>query len=128
MIMTTRRILTLAVLLAMTAGFSGCGDIKVKDLDLSENTEETDMVFDQIQNNREIFEAFLVRVMDNPDNMRWIMENGRFVRYMYLDDNMEYIIDHNENMDEFIVVNVGNMLERDSTFMQEWKSELEDEQ
>ena len=54
---------TVAILL-ITAGFTSCSDSGSSKINLSENEQQKEEVFDQIMNNQQMFNDFMNRMMD----------------------------------------------------------------
>ncbi|MFO7933962.1 MAG: hypothetical protein R6U78_07765 [Bacteroidales bacterium] len=117
---TTIRTMMLSVFLIMAGWFTACSDIEVDEIDLANNAQEKDVVFDQILHNETLLNEFLIRVKNDPESLHWMMENQVFMEDMFSEEHLEYIVEHNEGMDRYMVQHMSAVLEDHPSMMEHW--------
>ena len=111
--------LTVAVVL-ITAGFTSCSDSGSSKINLAENKQQKGDVFDQIMNNEQVFDDFMNRMMEDTESMHRMMENQQFMNHMFRDENLNYIMEHNEGMDQHMMEGMRRMMNQNPSMNREW--------
>lgn len=104
----------------MTGWFTACSDIEVDEIDLANNPQEKDVVFDQILHNETLLNEFLIRIKNDPESLHWMLENQVFMEDIFSEKHMEYIVEHNEGMDRYMVQHMSAVLEDHPSMMEHW--------
>ncbi len=103
---------------------SSCSDMNNAKIDLSANEQQKEEAFNQILNNQELMNDFMNEMMTQPTSMNWMMENGQFMNHMFNQDNMDYMREHNPEIDNHMMNNMMNMMNRDTSFAREWNNRM----
>ena len=103
---------------------SSCSDMNNVKIDLSANEQQKEEAFNQILNNQELMNDFMNEMMTQPNSMNWMMENGQFMNHMFNQDNMDYMREHNPEIDNHMMNNMMNMIDRDTSFAREWNNRM----
>ena len=103
---------------------SSCSDMNNSKIDLSANEQQKEEAFNQILNNQELMNDFMNEMMTQPNSMNWMMENGQFMNHMFNQDNMDYMREHNPEIDNHMMNNMMNMIDRDTSFAREWNNRM----
>ena len=104
---------------------AGCDNMNEGQINLSANEQLKEEVFEQILNDRELTNEFMNEMMNHPTSMHWMMENGQFMNSMFSKDNLDYIMQHNEGMDQHMMQNMGNVIIRDSSIRRQWDNMMQ---
>jgi hypothetical protein len=64
---------------------------------------------------------FMNEMMNQTTSMHWMMENGQLMNYMFSKENMNYIMPHNEGMDQHMMQNMKYMIEQDLVMRGDWE-------
>jgi hypothetical protein len=104
---------------------AGCTNVNEEQINLSANEQQKEEVFEQILNDRELTNEFMNEIMNDPSSMHWMMENGQFMNAMFSEDNLDYIMQHNEGMNQHMMQNMGNIINRDSSYRRQWDSMMQ---
>jgi len=111
--------LTAIVLMAfITLTFSGCSN--ASKIDLANNQAQKQEVFNQISQNQTLFNDFMLQMMENPQNMHWMMQNEAMMQHMFQQNNLQYMMQHNSEMNTYMMQNMMNMIGSDSTYYHQW--------
>lgn len=103
----------------------GCGDMN-QEIDLVNNEEQREEVFNQILTNRELSNEFLMEMRNSPDAMTWAMENSDFTHSMFGEENMNHMWDSNPGMDTMMINHMNNRMDRDTGFEREFNHRMEE--
>jgi hypothetical protein len=57
--------------------------------------------------------------------MNRMMENQQLMNNMFMDENMDYIMDHNTGIDQHMMNNMMNRLNRDTSMAREWDNMMQ---
>ncbi len=117
---TTTKNIVLGAFLMMTGWFTACSDIRVNEIDLANNAQEKDVVFDQILHNETLLNEFLIRVKNDPESLHMVMENQVFMENIFSNEHLEYITQHHAGMDRYMIENMSRMLEDHPALMEHW--------
>ncbi len=101
-----------------------CSDMNNTKIDLSANEQQKEEAFSQILNNRELMNDFMNEMMTQPNSMNWMMENGQFMNHMFSQDNVNYMREHNPEIDNHMMNNMMNMMDRDTSLAREWNNRM----
>src|SRR6056297_1338315 len=112
-------LLTLAIIL-ITVGFISCSGSGSSKINLAEDKQQKEEVFDQIMNNEQVFNDFMNRMMEDAESMNRMMGNQQFMNHMFTDENLNYIMEHNEGMDRHMMEGMRNMMNRNPSMNREW--------
>jgi lysine/ornithine N-monooxygenase len=63
-------------------------------------------------------------MMTQPTSMNWMMENGRFMNHLFNPENMDYMREHNPEIDKHMMNNMMYMLDRDTSIANEWNNRM----
>lgn len=110
-----------ALLVIVVAGCSGNSSSNAN-IDLSNNQQQKEEAFQQIINNEKLFIEFMNQTMDNTRSMHWMMENRQFMNNMFKDENLDYIMEHNTGVDNHMMNNMMNRINRDTTTARRWNN------
>ncbi len=104
--------------------FAGCSGSTTSNsnIDLSNNQQQKEEAFQQIINNEKLFDEFMNQTMDNTRSMHWMMENQQFMNNMFTDENLDYIMEHNTGLDNHMMNNMMNRINRDTTTARKWNN------
>lgn len=107
-------ILLLLTLINMNAG------IKSDKVDLTKDKELRNEVFNQILSNSELFNEFMIDLMNNRQSMNWMMQNGNMMSAIFDEDNLQYIMHHDTYMSNHMFNHMMMAAQNDSTLRKEW--------
>ncbi len=104
--------------------FAGCSGSTTSNsnIDLSNNQQQKEEAFQQIINNEKLFDEFMNQTMDNTRSMHWMMGNQQFMNNMFTDENLDYIMEHNAGLDNHMMNNMMNRINRDTTTARKWNN------
>jgi hypothetical protein len=103
---------------------AGCNNVNKQQIDLKANEEQREEAFNQILNNQELLNEFMNEMMSQPTSMHWMMENENFVNHMFNQDNLNYMREHNSELDNHMMNNMMYMMERDTSIAREWNNRM----
>ena len=106
------------MVLASCTNNTSTGD---EQLNLSQNEEMRQEVYDQILNDEELLDEFLNQMMQNSTSMHWMMQHQPFMRQMFNQENVDYIMQHHQAMDLELMQNMMNTIQRDTSLEREWE-------
>lgn len=134
--MKTKTVLTVLIsglVLLSIVSFTSCINSRGNDnntnnteIDLVNNEEQKEQAFNQIINNEELLNEFMIRMMDESQSLHWMMENQEFMNHMFMNDNLDYIMDHNEGMGNHIMQNMIDIFNRDSSMYEQWNNMMDE--
>ncbi len=110
--------------LMMVILVSSCSDMNNSKIDLSANEQQKEEAFNQILNNQELMNDFMNEMMTQPTSMSWMMENGKFMNHMFNQDNLDYMRKHNPEIDNHMMNNMMDMMDRDTSVANEWNNRM----
>lgn len=113
-------ILSAVAILTAAAGLTGCSDAGSSRINLADNEQQKEEVFGQMMNNEQLFNEFMDRMMEDTESMHRLMENQQFMNHMFRDENLNYIMEHNEGMDRHMMEGMRNMMNRNPALNSEW--------
>ena|SRR6056297_871780 len=113
-------ILSTVAILTIAAGITSCSDSGSSKINLADNEQQKEEVFDQIMNNEQVFNDFMNRMMEDTESMHRMMGNQQFMNHMFTDENLNYIMEHNEGMDRHMMEGMRNMMNRNPSMNREW--------
>jgi len=105
----------LSALLMMTA--SSCNNQEDATINLRENEDQKEEVFDQILNDDVLFNDFINSMMLEDNTMQWMMEDGEFMHHMFSGDRIDYMMQHNRWFNSDSMRNIMQEYYNDSTMM-----------
>ena len=108
----------IALTTIITLSFAGCSN--TSKIDLANNQAQRQEVFNQITQNQDLFNDFMNQMMENPQNMHWMMQNEAMVQHMFQQNNLQYMMQHNSEMNTYMMQNMMNMISSDSTYYHQW--------
>jgi Na+-translocating ferredoxin:NAD+ oxidoreductase RnfG subunit len=119
---TKKRMNFWAFSLALMIGLlvSSCSDMSNAKIDLSANEQQKEEAFNQILNNQELLNDFMNEMMAQPTSMNYMMENGQFMNHMFNQKNLDYMREHNPEIDNHMMNNMMYMMDRDTSIAKEW--------
>jgi len=115
---------TFSLALMMVILVSSCSDMNNAKINLSANEQQKEEAFNQILNNQELMNDFMNEMMTQPTSMNWMMENGQFMNHMFNQDNMDYMRQHNPEIDNHMMNNMMYMMDRDTSIAREWNNRM----
>jgi|GEM_PF-2545783 len=120
----TMRVWAFSLTALLVIVFAGCsGNISSNtNIDLPNNQQQKEEAFQQIINNEKLFNEFMNQTMDNTSSMHWMMENRQFMNNMFTDENLDYIMEHNTGVDNHMMNNMMNRINRDTTTARKWNN------
>ncbi|MFW5831144.1 MAG: hypothetical protein ACOCVA_02750 [Prolixibacteraceae bacterium] len=105
--------------------FTQC-ETEPKEIDLENNPELREEVFEQILNNREVYKAFVMEMRENTTAMDWTMEDPGFTREMFRKENLQKIRKHNQEMDNQMMDDMITRMEEDTSVAQEMNRRMQE--
>jgi len=117
----------LSAFLILAGWFTTCSDIQVDEIDLANNAQEKDVVFDQILHNDILFKEFLLRIKNEPESLHWMLENQVFMEDIFSEKHLEYIVEHNEGMDRYMMQHMIRVLEGNPSMMGQWNEMMQED-
>ena len=87
-------------------------------IDLTVNDTQKEAAISQILSNQELFNEFMSTMMQDTQAMHWMMEDGEFMQHMFSDENMDYMMQHNQRFNSETMRNMMQRYYNDSTMMQ----------
>lgn len=122
-----KRIYFLTLSLTLMAGivFTSCSDMSNSRIDLTANEQQKEEAFNQILNTQELLNEFMNKMMEHNNSMNWMMENGQFMNHMFNMENLDHMRQHNPEMDNQMMDNMMNMMERDTSFARSWNKRMQ---
>ena len=103
--------------LLFTLGVIACANTQdsSKDIDLTKDTQLKEQAFNQILNNRELFNDFMNQMMQNHQSMQWMMGQNQMMQYMYNPENMQYMMQQNPGMSQHMMQGWMNTMQQDTS-------------
>lgn len=95
-----------------------CNEGSTSSIDLAANDTQKEEAFNQILDNQELFNEFMNKMMQDTQTMHWMMEDGEFMQHMFSDENIDYMMQHNQQFHSETMRNMMERYSRDSTMMQ----------
>jgi hypothetical protein len=117
---TTFNIFLASIFLIVAGWFTACSNLEVDEIDLAANEREKDVAFDQILHNDTLFNELLIRIKNDPESLHWMLENQVFMEDIFSEKHLEYIVEHNEGMDRYMMQHMSAMLEDNPSLMEHW--------
>lgn len=117
-------LLTVAIIL-ISAVVTSCSDSRSSKINLANNKQQKEEVFDQIMNNEQVFNDFMYHMMEDTESMHRMMENQQFMNHMFKEENLNYIMEHNEGMDRHMIEGMRNMMNRNPSMNREWNNMMD---
>ena len=114
----TMKLAAIALTTLVSLTFTGCSN--ASKIDLANNQAQKQEVFNQISQNQNLFNDFMLQMMQNPQNMQWMMQNEAMVQQMFQQNNLQYMMQHNSEMNTYMMQNMMNMISSDSTYYHQW--------
>jgi Na+-translocating ferredoxin:NAD+ oxidoreductase RnfG subunit len=111
-------------LVTMIFFVAGCNNVNEQQIDLKANEEQKEEAFNQILNDQELLNEFMNEMMSQPTSMNWMMENENFVNHMFNQDNLNYMREHNSELDNHMMNNMMYMMDRDTSVAREWNNRM----
>jgi hypothetical protein len=106
-----------------TMVMTGCFTPSKKDpVDLSKNKNLRENVYSQILNDTTLFNDFMNRMISNRQSMRWIMNNPAMMRYMFSNTNLQYMLQYQTGMYDYMIRNMMNIAAGDTTLTNQWNN------
>ena len=114
-------------ILALVAGilFTQC-ETEPDDIDLENNPELREEVFEEILNNQEVYNEFVEKMRQNTTAMGWTMDNQEFTRDMFREENMKRIREHNPDADRQMMDNMVTRMEEDTAVAKEMNRRMQE--
>lgn len=97
-----------------------------KKYDLSDNTELKNKVFDQIASNRDLFNEFMNKMMENGQVKDWTLENRSIVQLMFNSDNLHFIMKNDDALSSYMLENMMKAIQQDSALLSQWNEMIRD--
>lgn len=99
----------------------GCANTNrsAQEIDLKQNAEMREEVFDQILNDEELFNEFMNEMMSNQQSMNWMVGHQRMLEYMYTEGNMQDMMQQNPMLRKHMLENMSSMMQQDSAMYNE---------
>lgn len=122
-----KRMILWALSLALMAGivFTSCSNTNNSRIDLSSSEQQKEEAFNQILNNQVLLNEFMNKMMEHNNSMNWMMENGQFMNHMFNPENLDRMRQHNPEMDNQMMDNMMNMMQRDTSFARNWNKRMQ---
>ena len=108
------------ILAVFISGFATTNTGTNTSTDLTKNTQLKKDVFNQIINNRELLVEFMNDMMENPQSMNWMMNDGTMMQYMFSGDHLGYMMHNNPGINQMMMRNMMNTIYSDSTYSNQW--------
>lgn len=108
----------LALMIAIVV--SSCSNRNDGKIDLSANEQQKEEAFNQILNNKELHNDFMNEMMAQPTSMNRMMENDGFMNHMFNQENMDYMHEHNPEMNNYMMNNMKYRMDKDTSIAREW--------
>jgi len=99
---------------------SSCSNMNDAKIDLSANEQQKEEAFNQILDNQELLNDFMNEMMAQPTSMNRMMENDGFMNNMFNQENMDYMHEHNPEMNNYMMNNMKYRMDRDTSVAKEW--------
>lgn len=112
----------LSVLVMTILVFTGCTMKNGSKIDLLNNEQQKEEAFNQILNNQEVLNDFMNEMMAQPTSMNWMMENGQFLNHMFKQENLDYMREHNPEIDNHMMNNMMYMINSDTSASRKWNN------
>ena len=103
---------------------AGC-DQQLQEIDLVNNEAHKHQAFNQILDNPELHQEFMVKLMSNEEAMNRMMRDRKFTSEYFSEKNMNYIWDQNPGIDTTVIDNVTTRMHTDTNFMKKFDSRME---
>ncbi len=120
----TWKIWTLILVLFAGVAFTACDD-EEEEVDLVNNPEQRQEVFNQILNNPQVYDDFMNEMRNNTNAMGRMMENPDFTNQMWQEENMNRMREHNPETDQHMMDNTLNRMENDTAFANEMNRQMQ---
>ncbi len=114
-------ILFIAAVVILSAG---CNQLS-QEVDLVNNEAHKHQAFNQILDNPELQQEFMVKLMNNEEAMNRMMRDRKFTSEFFSEKNMNYIWDQNPGIDTTVIDNVTTRMHTDTNFMKKFDSRME---
>lgn len=86
-------------------------------VDLSEDAELKEDVFEQILSDEETFNEFMNKMRKNDRSMQWMSSHQPMMRSVYDRGRMRHMMENNPRVMDSVMLNMMFMIEEDSTLM-----------
>jgi PBP1b-binding outer membrane lipoprotein LpoB len=100
--------------------FTGCTTKNESKIDLLNNEQQKEEAFNQILNNQEVLNDFMDEMMAQPTSMNWMMESGQFMNHMFNQENLDYMRQHNPEIDNHMMNHMMNRINSDTSASRKW--------
>ncbi len=107
------RLSTALSMLLMMALFTSCENDR--SVNLAENEEQREEVYQQILNDQELFNEFMAEMRENRGSMDMMRQNRPMMRNMYGRQQMQNMMKNNPEMMDSMRMNMMTMIEQDTT-------------
>lgn len=86
-----------------------------KKVDLSEDPEQREEVYEQILNDKDMFNEFMNKMRENDQSMKWMANHKPMMRNMYGRNQVRHMMQNNPEAMDSIMVGMMLMVEQDTT-------------
>ncbi len=91
-----------------------------KEINLSENENLLEDVYEQILNDRELFNDFMVKMMQNEQAVGWMIDHEQMMGTMFSEQNMMDLMHNHPNMVDLMMDNMMDIAREDSAVARHW--------
>ena len=124
------KILTILSFFSLLA-FSGllpmsCTIKNSREVDLKKDEELREVIFNQIINDQELFNEFMIASMENQNTMHWMMDNQTFMHSMFSGRNFNYMMTHPSGMGNYMMREFYDNIRNDSVLSSHWQNMMQD--
>lgn len=103
----------------------GCTIQDTKEVDLNKDKDLREIVYNQIINNQELFNEFMLDAMENQNAMHWMMDNETFMHDMFSSENFDYMMKHRSGMANYMMEEFYDNISNDSLLLSHWQNMVE---
>ncbi len=122
-----RTILSFSFLFILLALFPmGCTIQNSREVDLKKDEELREVIFNQIINDQELFNEFMIETMENENTMHWMMDNQTFMHSMFTGQNFNYMMTHPSGMGNYMMQEFYDNIRNDSVLSSHWQNMMQD--
>ncbi len=110
------------ILLFVIIFFSGCSNQQTNNkFDLSTNVALRDTVYQQILNNKDLFNGFMNKMVENPSSMSWMMGNQEMMQSVFSKDHLNFMMNHMSNSAYGMMENMIGVIRNDTAMLRQWQ-------
>ena len=121
---TNSKMATVFVVLLLTIMFASCKTDK-DEIVLSENEELREDVYQQILNDKKIFDEFMDEMRENEQSMGWMMENRPMMQRAYGNPQMNDMMRSFPDMRHSMMQSMMNMMQQDTAIFNQMHRMME---